>query len=171
MAYSVYRASVSVLTRANVPGTGSSSVTVHGASLGLGSYTGGMRVGQTSCEGTTWGSDTCVRCQTGQGVLGSRRVSLSVGQRVGSVTMAHSVYRASMSVLTRANVAWTGSWSVTVHGASLGLGSYTGGVRVGQTVCERTTWGSDTCVRCQTGQGVLGSRRVRAWVSVLGALQ
>ena len=53
--------------RSNRAGTGSASVTVHGAGLGLVAFTALGRVGQTGCEGTEWESETSVRCLVGQG--------------------------------------------------------------------------------------------------------
>ena len=63
---------MSVMRRSNRAGTGSASVTVHGARLGLVAYTALGRVGQTGCEGTEWESETSVRClvRTGLGGLG-----------------------------------------------------------------------------------------------------
>ena len=59
---------MSVMRRQNRAGTGSASVTVHGAGLGLVAFTALGRVGQTGCEGTEWESETSVRCLVGQGL-------------------------------------------------------------------------------------------------------
>ena len=53
---------LSVMRRQNRAGTGSASVTVHGASMGLVAYTGRAREGHTGCEATEWESETSVRC-------------------------------------------------------------------------------------------------------------
>ena len=135
-------------------------MTVHGASLGLVAFTAMGRVGQTGCEGTRWESETSVRCLVGQGARGTRRVTMTAGERGGSMSEGYSVEAASMSVMRRGNRGDTGSASVTVHGSSLGLIALTALGRIGQTGCEGTGWESETSVRCLVGQGIRGTRRV-----------
>merc|ERR1719199_2412477 len=90
-AYSIDVGSVSMSRGYNRAGTGSASVTVHGASLGLVTYTGIGRTGETGCEGTEWESETSVRCMVGHGGRGTRRVVMTAGERGGSGTAAYSV--------------------------------------------------------------------------------
>ena len=243
----------------NRGGTGSGSVTVHGGSLGLVAYTSMVRSGATGCEGTEWESETSVRCLTGRGTRGTRRVVMTAGSRLGSLSSTISFdgsvfygvarkHRAACDIvrsqgsrcsvvfsslppsslwlvsadvigaintsssdqdrgcgpmhriansLTRvlgsndtsitvsldaeeidwaccscngdrligqvtitqvdpylsANRAGTGSASVTVRGANLGLVAYTSMVRSGATGCEGTEWESETSVRCRRGTG------------------
>jgi len=151
---------VSASRRSNRAATGASSVTVHGSGLGLTTYTASMGVGKTACERSTWEADTSVRCQVGRSVMGSRQVGISVGMRSGSVSSGLSVEAGMLSVVRRTNGGSTGSASVTVHGASMGLAAYTAAGAAGLTACERSTWESDTSVRCQSSHGVLGSSRV-----------
>eukprot|EP00961_Rhodomonas_salina_P269058 3635732-Rhodomonas_salina.1 len=63
---------------------------------------------------------------------------MTAGERVGSVTSAWSTDTASLSLILHSNVGGTGSTSVTVHGANMGLTTYTGSTRVGLTGCEST---------------------------------
>ena len=65
-------------------GTGSASMTVHGASMGLVAYTGEARQGQTGCEATEWESETSVRCMVGHGSRGTRRVVMTAGSEGGA---------------------------------------------------------------------------------------
>ena len=74
-------AGLSMVRRSNRAGTGSASVTVHGASMGLVTYTGRAREGQTGCEATEWESETSVRCMVAHGARGTRRVVMTVGER------------------------------------------------------------------------------------------
>ena len=159
-AWSIEAPGLSIMTRLNAAGTGSTSVTVHGASMGLVSYTGRAREGQTGCEATEWESETSMRCMVGHGARGTRRVVMTVGERGGSVSQAWSIEAPGLSIMTRLNAAGTGSTSVTVHGASMGLVSYTGRAREGQTGCEATEWESETSMRCMVGHGARGTRRV-----------
>ena len=140
--------------RGNRGDTGSASVTVHGAGLGLVSFTGMVRSGHTGCEGTEWESETSVRCRVGQGIRGTRRVTMTAGERTGSGSAMYSVDVGSMSVTRGSNRAGTGSASVTVHGAGLGLVAFTALGRIGQTGCEGTEWESETSVRCLEGRDI-----------------
>ena len=159
-AWSVDLGGLSIMRRSNAAGTGSSLITVHGSSLGLVAYTGRARQGHTGCGATEWESETSVRCLVGHGVRGTRRVVMTAGERGGSVTQAWSVDVGGLSVMHRGNRAGTGSTSMTVHGASMGLVTYTGRAREGHTGCEATEWESETSVRCQIGHGARGTRRV-----------
>jgi hypothetical protein len=153
-------AGISFSHRANGGATGSASVTVHGAGMGLVSYTGRAREGQTGCEATEWESETSMRCMGGLGVRGTRRVAMTAGARGGTLTQSWSVDVVLTSRLRRLNRAGTGSASVTVHGAGMGLVSYTGRAREGQTGCEATEWESETSMRCRFGHGSKRTRRV-----------
>ena len=157
---SVHIISLSAVLRTNRAATGSASITVQGSSMGLSTYSGSLRISVTMCERTTWGADTSVRCQSGHGVGSTRRLVLTQGLRSGSYTKGLSLSPGSLSVTRRGNTAVTGGASVTVHGANMGLTSYSASARSGQTACEQTTWSSDTSVRSQSEQGVGESRRV-----------
>jgi hypothetical protein len=152
--------SLSVVQRANMASTGSASVTVHGSSLGLAAFTALGRIGQTGCEGTEWESETSVRCLVGRGLRGTRRVMMTTGERGGSGSAMYSIDTGRMSMTRGSNRAGTGSASVTVHGAGLGLVAFTALGRGGQTGCEGTEWESETSVRCLVGRGLRGTRRV-----------
>jgi hypothetical protein len=89
--------------------------------MGLVTYTGRGREGETGCEATEWQSETSVRCVVTHGARGTRRVVMTVGERGGSVTQGWSVDLGGLSVMRRQNWAGTGSASVTVHGSSMGL--------------------------------------------------
>jgi hypothetical protein len=159
-AYSIDVTGASMMSRGNRAGTGSASVTVHGSGLGLVSLTAMGRMGQTGCEGTEWESETSVRCLVGRGIQGTRRVAMTAGERDGTGSAMYSMDVGSLSATWESNRAGTGSASVTVHGAGLGLVSLTAMGRIGQTGCEGTEWESETSVRCLVGLGVRGTRRV-----------
>jgi hypothetical protein len=93
-------------------------VTVHGASVGLVTYTGRAREGHTGCEATQWESETSVRCLVAHGARGTRRVTMTVGEREGTITQALSADLIALSMMRRKGRAGTGSASVMVHGAS-----------------------------------------------------
>jgi hypothetical protein len=91
--------SLSVMRRNNQRNTGSTSVTVHGSSLGLVVFTALGRMGQTGCEGTEWESETSIRCLAGHGSQQTRR-TLTSGMLGGSMSEAFSL-DLSLSVMQR----------------------------------------------------------------------
>ena len=109
--------------------------------MGLVTYTGRAREGHTGCEATEWESETSVRCMVTHGARGTRQLVMTVGEEGGgSVTQGWSADVGGLSVMRRQNAAGTGKASVTVHGASMGLVTYTGRAREGHTGCESTEW-------------------------------
>ena len=144
----------------NRAGTGLSSITVHGAGMGRTRLTVRARQGITVCEGTDWESETSVRCRVALGEQGTRRIVLTAGSRAGSISQAWSVDMDVVSRLRISNRAGTGSVSVTVHGAGLGIVRQTARGRTGHTGCEGTDWESETSVRCRLSLGSFGTRRV-----------
>jgi hypothetical protein len=98
----------------------------------------------------------------------TRRLTTTVGQREGSATQGWSVDAGASSGMGRQNRAGTGSASVTVHGASMGLVTYTGRAREGHTGCEATEWESETSARCLVTHGARGTRRLTMTVGQRG---
>jgi hypothetical protein len=80
----------SVMTRTNGAASGSASITIHGANMGAGAHTSSVMVGHTGCERTIWEADTSVRCQAGQSLRGSLRISMTSGLRSGSLSQGYS---------------------------------------------------------------------------------
>jgi len=151
---------LSLVRRSNRAGTGSGSITIHGAMLGLASYTVESRKGHTQMESTEWESETSVRCLVGHSTSGSRRILMTAGERTCTETQGWSSDLTASSSVRRGNIAGTGSTAMTVHGSSMGLVPYTGRVRNGQTSCESTEWESETSMKCLLEQGFRGTRRV-----------
>jgi hypothetical protein len=144
----------------NVGVTGSASVRVVGGGMGLGAMSVAGVAGGTGCEGTSWESDSSTRCRTGQGWGGSRRVSITVGSQVGSSSGVCSVDMARVGWGRPVNAAASGLASVTVHGLGTGLADGSPSVVAGATVCEATTWRSDTLLVCRAGRRLGGSRHL-----------
>ena len=151
--------SLSVVKQVNLPATGS-SVTVFGTSFAQHGYTQAGRVGDTACEATDWVADTSVMCKVSAGVRGTRRVLMTVGERVGTVTEAFSFDVSSISSVAFINMAATGQSTTTLSGANFGTQQYTQAARAGDTACEATDWVADTSVKCKVSAGVRGTRRV-----------
>ena len=149
----------STLTRKNQAGTGSISLTVAGAGLGQFEYTTSLRTSKTGCEATEWESETTARCLTGTGAQGTRQVIMTAGEQEGTFTQSWSADTAGLSMMSNINREATGATTLTVHGASMGLVTYTGRAREGHTGCEATEWESETSVRCLVTHGARGDRK------------
>jgi hypothetical protein len=150
---------VSGALQSNRPATGSVSVTVHGASMGLTSVSASSRAGLDTCQSTTWASDSSIVCLAHEsGAAGSRRVLLTTALSVSSATGLLSWPMPVLSSLLQTNVPRTGSSWVTVQGVHAGLVGGSAWVSVGLTACGATVWESDTSVRCEAGAGMAGSR-------------
>ena len=159
-AYGSVSAITGVLNRAS---TGSSSLTVHGAGLGSRRYSLAARARNTACEATAWESDSSVRCLHQASFRGTKRVSITSGERVGSGTemFMMSIDKGVVSTARKTNRAGTGSTSVTVHGGGFEWVTwYSQQARYSSTGCEGTEWESETSVRCKTGHGYEGTRRL-----------
>jgi hypothetical protein len=159
-AWSVDRDAISLLRISNRAGTGSASVTVHGAGLGLVRTPVRGRAGHTGCEGTEWESETSVRCLASLWGVWHPSSGDDAGITGGSRSQAWSVDRDAISLTSSSNRAGTGAASVTVHGTGLSLTGLTSRVRLSWTGCEATDWGSETSVRCRVGHGAQGTRRL-----------
>jgi hypothetical protein len=153
-AWSVDAAAVSVIRGGNKAGTGSAWVTVHGAGLGLESSTGKVRMGHTGCQASVWQSDTALTCRMAHGAMGTRRVAMTAGGRGGSVSHMLSFDLSILSSIKNVNRGTGGSFSITVHGADIGIVILTRKLRVGITMCEATKWLSETTTSCRVGSGI-----------------
>ncbi|EKX32940.1 hypothetical protein GUITHDRAFT_148260 [Guillardia theta CCMP2712] len=139
----------SLLVR-NQAGTGSSSLSIQGAHLATSSYTVQVRLGLTGCEATAWTSETALRCRTAGAAGVTLRFSGTVELQAGSLTQALSADVPSLSELTRANAAGTGTAQVTLQGALYGSVDYSGQGRIAGTAQESSAWVSDSTLTCRT---------------------
>ena len=151
---------LSVSTRLNGGASGSVSMTIVGGLFGYAGYTVSLLTGRSSCEQTTWESDTAVQCRTGSWMVRSRIASISVGAHIGSTSSLFSIDQICISDGLAGNSMSTGATSLTIIGARLGLRSYTGKVGWGLTSATGSAWMSDTSIRCLSSSGLEQSRTV-----------
>ena len=130
--------------------------------LAAGKKVAGKKEHDTACEASEWWSETSVRSRTNHGVLGTLRVMLTAGERIGSVNEASKFEIPCPSITTRVNWAGTRSARVTGQESIFVLTTRnTEAIRIMYTACESTEWWSETSVRCRTSHGVrLGTHRV-----------
>ena len=117
----------------NTASTGSLSISLSGSGFSMTSYTSVARSGSSACEASEWMSETSLQCRCIHGGKKSRRVSITAGAKLGSISAYITFDTPTLSVWRRTNRANTGSASMSVHGAGLGLVAYTSMGREGQT--------------------------------------
>ena len=144
--------------------SGSASLTIRGANIGLTSYTVAGEAGHTECEQTSWQSDSAVSCSLGQGTMGTRRATISAGVRLGTVSESVSADMTAASFAWIYNGASTGAVAVSMHGADMAPFVFSPSARLGHSACEQTDWSSDTCVLCSATQAMGRSGRTVATV-------
>jgi hypothetical protein len=181
---------LSVMGRQNRAGTGSASVTVQGASMGLVTYTGRAREGHTGCEATEWESETSVRCLVTHGARGTRGVSMTVGERGMSVTQSCSFDPARISKVffnissIKPNATtflidhfddglehfdfFTTNFSlstITLIGHGFGSDDFSPRGSMGQSAVDASDWVSDSSVACKFSEQSISATRVTAVTS------
>ncbi|KAJ1470092.1 hypothetical protein T484DRAFT_1849089, partial [Baffinella frigidus] len=105
---------VTTTSRANLPSTGSVSITISGASMAVVDYSTMARLGSSACEASTWVSESALVCRAGAGNVGTLRVAVTAGELAGTMTEATSYDAPTLSNSRRVNVPATGSVRVTV---------------------------------------------------------
>ena len=113
----------STVARTNHASTGSSTITLAGASYGFFRATIRTSIGYSVSEATTWYSTTGVLVRTAYGGSGTRRVAVTVGMLPGTQSAIVSFDRGKINVhlvLELRNHAVTGSILLTVTGSGFG---------------------------------------------------
>jgi hypothetical protein len=124
--------------------TGSVSITVFGSNTGA-SYSQKVLISGSSCESTSWISDSSLQSRLTSGISHSRIVSVSSGKRSSSgLTVSYSspVYLH----VGNACVPSTGSANIQTIGRSFGLNSYSGTSRTGGSSSVASLWVADSCI-------------------------
>jgi len=151
---------LSTLVPSNRPATGSVVVTVFGSDFARADYSAVGRVGFTSSENTAWVSDTALQALVSAGVAISRRVAVTVGENVNTISEAASYDVATVSSVVYGNRGAFGDSVFSVSGSQMGTVDYTGALRFGSTGCESSQWISDTQVHGIVAAGVDGTLRL-----------
>ena len=117
--FTVDRVGASVAGRANIGQAKGMWVTVAGEGWRRYSMSEVARVGHTGCEGSRWMAETAVMCLASHSISGTRRVSVTSGVIVGSVTGMVSADVGVVSVLGASNVMLLGGEGMVVMGSGL----------------------------------------------------
>jgi len=135
----------SAVMRTNLPSTGSTTVTLVGASFGQHPGTVKIRLGHSVAEASCWFSTTGIIVRVMHGIEGSRRVSVTSRLSPGTYTSGLSFDTAKTQAhpfRQLRNHAATGSIQVTVTGSDFGQNIFSSTSRSLSSSCEATRWTS-----------------------------
>jgi hypothetical protein len=100
--------SLSSLVPLNVASFISASLTVSGRNFGVSGYSGAGRVGDTSCQASSWVSDSSIRCLSPRGVRHTLGFAMSISNDFVTLTELFSFDAPSISTSTTPNHPATG---------------------------------------------------------------
>eukprot|EP00961_Rhodomonas_salina_P046333 621865-Rhodomonas_salina.3 len=158
------------LTNAPTRSVGS-SITLAGLNYAVADSSLLARVGGTSCQDSTWISDTAVSCRVASGA--SLDQSAQVTVFVDNVQTATSLltYARPVATAVAGGNGWESaseSFPITVSGVNMGDVGYTAQVRGGGTAAEVTVWTSDTSISASLARGSGSTQSVVSSVFLSG---
>jgi len=135
------------------PTTGGSFITINGENFGRTDNNQVAKVGLTTCQSTTWTSDSLVSCELSPGV--GKQLGLEVESNGQSGTRANSFsYKAPhITAIEPGGGGTTGGYLTTITGDNFGLYDYTPEASLGGFACGATAYTSDTSVSCEAPPG------------------
>ena len=151
--YSFDVAALKSVTKSNIPSTGSAFVKIDGTRVGLASQSSSIVIGKTSCERSSWSSDTTVLCSTTSAHFASLQVSVTSGKQAESSTSMYSTDRIGHVFLQNANAGLLYSSSITVFGMMIDAEKRTATARVSSTAFQATKWSSIQSIQCKSSAG------------------
>jgi hypothetical protein len=130
------------------PSTAQTSISVYGRYAGLSDYSGGFRLGATSCVSTRWLNDTLVTCRTADGAGIGFTTTSSVLLNHGSLSNVFSYSRVAFNVtsIITAALAMSGAELITISGSHFGSFSCSQSSKFGDTASESSIWKSSSSV-------------------------
>ena len=148
---------------ASLSGTGASSVTIVGPSLGPQDLSARGRVGTTGCVATVWAPTSAMTCKGGAGAGARLTLCVTVDRpRLGlsSASQAASYETGGAPIIaTPSNGPTTGSVSLTIATTPSATVSMSPRVRVARSGCVATAWVQLTAVQCKSGAGSVSESR------------
>lgn len=148
--FSVDASEVSSIGRVNVDVSVRLSVTMSGEGFLQCPLLESARVGQTACERSEWMSETAVVCLLSHSGSQTRRVSVTWGLVLGSVTEMVSVDLEIVSKIEIGNLDTLGGEAITIFGFGLGISSFCAAARVGQSATKQSDWISESSMMCRS---------------------
>eukprot|EP00960_Hanusia_phi_P007382 210360-Hanusia_phi.AAC.1 len=146
-------------TSSNIPTTGSTKIKVGTAYLVTSGISMKIRVGESSCEGTDWKSDSSITCHSSSGALHTMKILFTLSCNLfDTMTEALTYDENSLTTLCLHNVPSTGAVAISFTGLNYGVGE-SASIRPGFTACEFSSWVSSTSVLANPAQTFAGTHR------------
>ena len=148
-------ATLSTMTIANSPASGSASITCFGAGFGVSRFfSARMRLGFSNSAASSWFSDSGMPSKFPRGVGNILPGTVTVGVSRGSSSQLFT-YNAPLASNVVANLQpSTGSIMVSLFGASVGSSHNSANVRFGSTAAALHSWTSDSSIRSRSILGL-----------------
>ena len=139
----------------NILTFGRQMMSISGDNFGSYTITLAAAVGSTTCEASSWDSDTAMTCKSSRGLMStlSLVVSIQAIEPLPMKTHAVSYDTGLIYSIAVTNIHSIGSRIVTAVGYGLSPIDFSPRTRLAQTASETTVWISDTLVLCKTSQG------------------
>lgn len=155
---------------ANVPTSGSASVTIAGFNFAMNYASPTLRLGNTMCRSNAWASATSMKCHSDKGVGQKGTIAVTIAAVVGTLKGTFSFDSPVVSHTLGSNAAGSSTQLVTVLGVNFATTdlSVTGAlVGADITLCPSTSWNSGTQVTCV---GVTGTGKRNAYAVTVAAV-
>jgi hypothetical protein len=146
--------SLSSVSKLYLGTTGRQGVTIVGRDFGTRTWSIICRSGHSSSLTTDWSSVTLISCKFASGIGASHMFSVTVGNRLGSITECISYFSSSISSVSPPNLATIGLEGITTSGTYFGTSIYCASGRLGSSSVGASTWISDTSILCLSAAGV-----------------
>ena len=146
----------------NGPKIGFTELTLHGSSFGTGDRSASARILSSSDDwylkygtsvSTTWLSDTSLLALTCRGLSSKASITVSLEIRVNTLSAVFSYDAFLAFVLTHPNAPLSGGVRTTVTGQNFGWLDLTPALTIGGSICQGTTWLSDSTIQCTFSRG------------------
>ena len=153
----------------NQPTTGSAAVFVVGRGLGAWDQSVRVRHGSSSCEQTSWKSESSLECRKTAGVHAAD-VIITLNRVIRTSTSVLSYDRPMMSSSMSSNIAPPDYGDtlqlVKEFGHNFATSDYTAGFRTSMTASRASVWISESMLLCRSAIGVKGTLNVSRFLSL-----
>ncbi|MGB1592488.1 MAG: IPT/TIG domain-containing protein, partial [Promethearchaeia archaeon] len=151
LVFSYNQPEITHVTLRNVPTVTSATISIFGSAYGVwdtGAVVG--YIGVSTCESTTWRSDSTIQCLLRHGISPGQEVSIGL-ETTKSIMPAYFTYDATVFTdVGRSNMPPQQQVERGLSGRNYGSASYSPRAAVGRSGCAASMWTSDTSLACTT---------------------
>lgn len=154
LVFSYNQPEITHVTLRNVPTVTSATISMFGSAHGVwdtGAVVG--YIGVSTCESTTWRSDSTIQGLLRHGISPGQEVSIGL-ETTKSIMPAYFTYDATVFTdVGRSNMPPQQQVERGLSGSNYGSASYSPRAAVGRSGCAASMWTSDTSLACATSTG------------------